>query len=116
MTLVEPELAAAEVVDDDLGEVRVVVDPGLSGWEDDVDLVANAIGWLTSDPVALGEVADRLMDRVVECPLGPMSDDQLRSVAARWETVATRVQAVRADLAAEIDRRGHERDAGFFST
>ena len=86
------------------------------GGEDDGDLGAIAIGWLTSDPVALGEVADRLMDRVVECPLDRMSDDQLRSVAARWETAATRVQAVRADLAAEIDRRGHDRESGFFST
>ncbi|MEM9039986.1 MAG: hypothetical protein AAGD33_08820, partial [Actinomycetota bacterium] len=64
MTLVEPDLSVEGGVDDGLGEVRVVVDPGLSGWEDDVDLVASAIGWLTSDPVALGEVADRLMDRV----------------------------------------------------
>lgn len=77
---------------------------------------AIAMGWLSADPLALTAVGARLLDRLAGCPHDRLSDEQLRTVAAHTEALIARVTAVSADVAGEIERRGHERESGFFST
>ncbi len=80
-----------------------------------VELVA-VPGLAVDDPLEIAALAAGLLDQLAAADLARLSDDSLAPLAAATTSLVAQATAIAADAAAEVERRGHGRTHGFFST
>lgn len=97
----------------------VELDPDDGGGADDASASLSAVAdhvWTVDDGIEALAVAHGGLDLVQGRDLAVLGDDEVRSLVHGLDHVLRRAHATLADALAEVDRRGHHRELGFFST